>query len=112
MELDLWFGSNNGPVSQGLTLIYSSTSHNFLSKKVAAAAQLPIDRMYKLNVWLVDGEIYACLGLAHAVHVTFAPGVVQTLDFWVVPLAMDTILGMPWLWSIQPAIDWGLSRVL
>ena len=44
LEVDLWFGSNNGPVSQGLTLIYSSTSHNFLSKKVAAAAQLPIDQ--------------------------------------------------------------------
>ena len=45
-------------------------------------------------------------------HITFAPGVVQTLDFWVVPLAMDAILGMPWLWSTQPAIDWGLSCVL
>ena len=68
--------------------------------------------MYKLNVRLVDGETYACLGLAHAVHITFALGVVQTLDFWVVPLAMDAILGMPWLQSTQPAIDWGLSRVL
>ena len=37
LELDLWFGSSNGPVSQGLTLIDSGASHNFLSEKVAAA---------------------------------------------------------------------------
>ena len=69
--------------------------------------------MCKLNVQLADGETrMLSLGLARAVDVTFAPGVVQTLDFWVVPLAMDVILGMPWLQSTQPAIDWGLSRVL
>ena len=112
LELDLWFGSNNGPISQGLILIDSGASHNFLSEKVAVAAQLPIDRMCKLNVWLVNGETHVILGLARAVHITFAPRVVQTLDFWVVPLAMDLILGMSWLWSTQPTIDWGLLHVL
>ena len=53
--------------------------------------------MCKLNVQLVDGETRANLGLAHAVCVTFALGEVQTLDFWVVTLAMDVILGMQWL---------------
>ena len=95
MELDLWFGSNNGPVSQGLTLIDSSASHNFLSEKAVATAQLPIDKMCKLNVQLANGEIRASLGLSHAVRITFAPGMVQTLEFCVVPLAMDAILGMP-----------------
>ena len=68
--------------------------------------------MCKLNIWLAYGETRAILGLARAVDIAFAPGVVQTLDFWVVPLAMDAILGMPWLQSTQPAIDWGLSYVL
>ena len=63
--------------------------------------------MCKLNVRLAAGEIRASLGLAHAVCITFTPGVVQTLDFWVVPLAMDAILGILWLQSIQPAIDGG-----
>ena len=68
--------------------------------------------MCKLNVWLAYGETRAILGLAGAVRITFAPGVVQTLDFWVVPLAMDVILRTPWLQNTQPAIDWSLSRVL
>ena len=51
--------------------------------------------MHKLNIQLADGETSASLGLARAVGITFVPGVVQTIDFWVVPLAMDVILGMP-----------------
>ena len=83
----------------------SGANHNFLSEKVAATAQLPIDRTYKLNARLAYGETRASLVLARVVRVTFTPGVVQTLDFWVVPLAMDAILGTPWLQSIKPAID-------
>ena len=45
LELNLWFSNSNGPISQGLTLIDSGASHNFLSEKVAVAAQGPIDRM-------------------------------------------------------------------
>ena len=93
-------------------MIDSGTSDNYMTEKVAATARLPIDRMCKLNVRLVDSETRASLGLVCAVHVIFAPAVVQTLDFWVVPLAIDAILGIPWLQSTQPAIYWGLSHVL
>ena len=51
----------------------------------------------RLDIHLEDGEQWACLGVACKVHVTFAPGVVQCWDFWIVPLAMDLILGLPWL---------------
>ena len=54
-----------------------------------------LGQLTSLNVQLADGETRASLGLARALHVTFAPGVVQTLDFWVVPLIMDVILVMP-----------------
>ena len=81
LELYLWFGSNNGPVYRGLTLIDSGTSHKFLKEKVAVATQLPIDKICKLNVRLADGERHASLGLARAMCVTFALGVVKTLDF-------------------------------
>ena len=80
-------------------MINSGTSHNFLSEKVAVAARLPIEMMCKPNVWLADGETRASLGLARIVRITFTLEVMQTLDFWVVPLAMDAILGMPWLQS-------------
>ena len=72
---------------------------------------MTIDRMlneWMLNVQLAHGETRARLGLARAVGVTFALRVLQTLDFWVVPLTMDMIFRMPWLQSTQPAIDWGL----
>ena len=36
----------------------------------------------------------------------------QVWDFWVVTLAMDTILGLPWLRGVQPAIDWQALHVL
>ena len=51
-------------------------------------------------------------GLGTCCTYHFCTGVVQTLDFWVVPLAVDEILGTPWLRSTQLAIDWGLSCVL
>ena len=55
---------------------------------------------------MADGELRASQGLARNVRVEFAPGVTQVWDFWVVPLAMDAILGLPWLHGVQPAIDW------
>ena len=55
---------------------------------------------------MADGELRASQGLARNVRVEFAPGVMQVWDFWVVPLAMDAILGLPWLRGVQPAIDW------
>ena len=42
----------------------------------------------------------------------FLPGVLQPVDCWVVPLAMDFILGQPWLRAVKLALDWGLQRVL
>ena len=50
-----------------------------------------------MNVNLADGEPRVSLGLARGVQVTFAPCVAYPWDFWVVPLAMDAILGAPWL---------------
>ena len=52
---------------------------------------------------MADGKLHASQGLARNMRVEFAPGMVQV---WVVPLAMDAILGLPWLRGVQPAIDW------
>ena len=61
------------------------------------AVKLYVNCLFSMNVKLVDGIEPASLGLAHGVQVTFAPGVVEQWDFWVVPLAMDAILGDPGL---------------
>ena len=55
----------------------SGATHNFLSEKVALAANLRLDTSCQLRVRLADGETRTSLGLARGVNVTFAPGVVQ-----------------------------------
>ena len=64
-----------------------------------------VDSTAQLNVRLADGEMRASLGLALGVSVNLLPGITQKWDFWVVPLAMDAILGTPWLCRVLPAID-------
>ena len=56
-----------------------------------------VDTTFQLNVCLDDGEMRASLGLARGVSIKLLPGVTQKWDFWVVPLAIDAILGTPWL---------------
>ena len=80
-----------------VALVDSGASHCFLSDRVAQAAGLVLDTGTKLSVRMADGELRSSVGLARHVAVCLAPGVVQHWDFWVVPLAMDAILGIPWL---------------
>ena len=90
LELEVRLGAaRHGSVA----LVDSGASHCFLSATVAHAAGITWDASAQLSVRLADGESRACLGLARAVTVEFLPNVAQELDFWVVPLAMDMILG-------------------
>ena len=73
---------------------------------MAREAGLVLVTSQRLYVRMADGELHASQGLARNVRVEFAPGVMQVWDFWVVPLAMDAIPGLPWLHGVQPAIDW------
>ena len=88
-----------------VALVDSGASHCFLSATVAREAGLVLDASQRLSVHMADGKLPASQGLARNVRVEFAPGVTQVWDFWVVPLAMDAILGLPWLRGVQPAID-------
>ena len=92
-----------------VALIDSGVSHSFLLATVAREAGLVLDTSQHLQVHMADGKLRASQGLTHNVQVEFAPGVMQVWDFWVVPLAMDAILGLPWLRGVQPAIDWQLN---
>ena len=112
LELDLQFSQDTGYATPGLTLVDSGASHNSLSERVALAVGLCVDFSCHLNVKLVDGEQCGSLGLARGVQVIFSPGVVQPWDLWVVPLAMDAVLGAPWLRGVQPTIDWKIQCVM
>ena len=73
---------------------------------MAREAGLVLDTSQRLQVRMADGKLCASQGLARNVQVEFAPGVMQVWAFWVVPLAIDAILGLPWLHGVQPAINW------
>ena len=94
LELPIAIGWAECPV---VALLDSGATHCFFSERVAQLANLHLDISARLDVRLADREQRACFGVARKVRVTFAPGVVQCWDFWIVPLAMDLILGLPWL---------------
>lgn len=96
-----------GPLSRAaVALVDSGASHNFVSEAVALEAGLPIDRaIAPLSVRLADGQLRASCG-AITCRVAFSATVSHMCTFYVVPLAMDCILGMPWLRATRPAIDW------
>ena len=54
---------------------------------------LVVDTTGQLNVYLVDEEIRARPGLESGFCIKFLPVATQKWDFWVVPHAMDAILG-------------------
>ena len=78
-----------------IALVDSGALNCFIADHVARAAGVSWDAGVSLGVQLADGELQPCLGLACAVHVQFLPDVGQPVDYWVVPLAMDFILGQP-----------------
>ena len=109
LELSVAVGLAQTPC---VALVDSGVSHCFIAEHVAHAAGVCWDVRVCLGVRLADGELRPCLGFAGVVHVQFLPGVWQPVDCWVVPLAMDFILGQPWLRAVEPAINWGIQRVL
>ena len=78
-----------------MVLLDSSAIHCFLRKQLAQAVSIHLDASARLDIRLTDGEQYTCLGVnLQCLHYVSA-GVMQHWGFWVVPLAMDFILGLP-----------------
>ena len=65
----------------------------------------------QVKVCIADRKIRTSMGLAHNVCIGFMPVANQRWDFWVVPLAMDAILGTPLLKGVLPTIGWGTQWV-
>ena len=91
LELPIAVGQTECPT---VALLDRGATHCFLSKQIAQLANLHLDTSSRLDIHLVDGEQRACLGVAHKIRITFAPGLLQCWDYWIVPLTMDLILGL------------------
>ena len=51
-------------------------THCFLSKQITQLVNLHLKMSARLEINLVDEEQWACLGVAHKVHVAFSPEIV------------------------------------
>jgi Aspartyl protease len=78
-------------------LIDSGATHNFMSEERARQAGFKLVRSAApMAVRLADGQ--EVLSYSEALGcMEVAAGVRQRLRFWLMPLAMDVVLGMPWL---------------
>ena len=56
-----------------MALLGSGSTHCFLSEQIAQLAGLHLDMRSKLDIHLADEKKWACLGVAHKVHVIFFP---------------------------------------
>ena len=64
-----------------------------------------VDTTAQLNSCLLYKEMRANLELAHSFCIGFIIGVTQRWDFWVMPLALDAMLGTPWFKRVLPVVN-------
>ena len=99
-------------------LVDSGATHNFVSKKTlnrmrrspSAPSHSHSHTAAPVLITLADGSTTPAQG-----SVTLdvkADGTVTTADFVVAPVRFDGILGMPWLKSVNPRIDWHAGTVM
>jgi hypothetical protein len=91
-------------------LIDSGASHNFISKRLTGELALPLQRKptpQKIN--FANGHTEQCSFTTHAN--LQIEGYSDHLTFQVAPIEHDVILGMEWLSSVNPEIDWKNRRL-
>lgn len=93
-------------------MIDSGATHNFMSVRTAERSRLKLQNCNVMRVRLANGVVVFSKQCVSA-SVSFGQGVVhRDVAFRVVPeLNVPVLLGMPWLRTTNPAIDWKLGTV-
>ena len=99
-------------VSKSTTaLIDSGATHNFVAKRFVRSVRLHTHLTESLSVTLADGSK---LVIQHTCYlpVKVAPGLSHVVKCHVMPsMPQNLILGMQWLSTVQPLIDWSTKEV-
>ena len=87
-----------------LALVDSGASYNFMGKSLCAALGWKLTSAHGMNVRLANGDtVVSCGSVMGTVSCGKWRGCVR---FVVVDLAFDVVLGLPWLTSVNPRVDW------
>ena len=93
-------------------LVDSGATLNFIHEALVANLGLITQSCPPIKVRLADGRILAHTNRKVSLKFTIA-GVPHTQTFYVAPIGMHSmILGMPWLESVNPVIDWRRKTIL
>ena len=93
-------------------LIDSGATLNFIHEALVANLGLITQSCPPVKVRLADGRILTHTNRKVTLNFTIA-GVRQMQTFYVAPIGMHSmILGMPWLESVNPVIDWRRKTIL
>src|SRR5204862_3595193 len=93
-------------------LVDSGATLNFIHEALVANLGLITQSCPPIKVRLADGRILAHTNRKVSLKFTIA-GVPHTQTFYVAPIGMHSvILGMPWLKSVNPVIDWRRKTIL
>ena len=94
-------------------LVDSGATHNFLPLSIARNAGLVFRKTdYVDSIQLGDGRTAPCLGVASETEVRLGSQHQSLNDFVVFPSKSHTVvLGMPWLYSVDPLINWRAGDV-
>ena len=90
-------------------LIDSGASHCFLREEIAAELGLKSHGSSDIAVVLADGSSQSCRARV-ATEINLESNTYQ-VDFFIMPLRFEGILGMSWLEKQNPRIDWRLKSL-
>ena len=101
--------TSHSSTAQALT--DSGATLNFIHESLVSTSGLVTEPCPLIEVLLADGRVLTHANRQISLKFTIA-GVPQTQNFIVAPLGIHSIiLGMPWLETVNPDIDWRLKSV-